>query len=611
MLRDIRKNKVFNRRTFFVSGAQGALSLILVLRLAYLQIFKHKQYTIQSNSNSIKPMIKPAGRGIIIDRKGRALTQNVQNYRLYLYLEDKRDVEKLVHNLTEILNFSESDKNVLLARVKNAKRRTMISLINSLSWDDVARIELNSYRLPGTSIESEVLRRYPFPYETAHFLGYVSVPSEREVEKDEKALFAMPAFRIGKTGIEKSFDKILRGKYGVKYVEVNALERPVRTISVREQTEGPTLRLTIDLDLQKFVTKRVEGLAASVVVMDVKTGEILSYVSAPAFDANNFVEGISHEYWNELSKNWKLPLNNKPLSAIYPPGSTFKLMTALAALEKGIDPKKTFYCPGYFQLGRRRFHCWEDKGHGSLDMVGAIAHSCNVYFYNVASQIGMQPITDVAHRFGYGEKLDISLYGARTGNVPSEEWKRKVFHQPWVGGDTLNSAIGQGFVLATPLQMALITARLANGGIPIKPYLVNNQKVRKQFDELKGKSLVNKAHLDLILEGMRRVVNDPEGTSYYRRITEKGFEMAGKTGTSQVISKREDQMSRAEMLRDTNQNHAIFVGYAPVSEPKYAISVVVEHGKSGSSAAAPIGRDVLLEAQKLLQGGLMAISPSS
>lgn len=600
MFRDIRKSKIFNRRTLFVSGAQASLVSILAMRLSYLQIFKHKEYASQSNSNSVKPMIKPAGRGIVLDRKGRALVENEINYRLYLYLEDKKNVENLVGNLVEVLDLSAKERLSLLKKVRRAKRRSMISLIDSLTFDDMARIEVNSYRLAGASIESEFVRRYPFAEETAHFLGYVAAPSGREIKERDKLLYLHPSFRIGKTGLERSYERHLRGKYGVKYVEVNALERPIRTISVQEPKEGAALDLTIDLDLQKFATKKLLGKAASTVVMDVKTGEILSYVSTPTFDGNRFVEGVSQEYWDKLRNDARHPMNNRVISAIYPPGSTFKLMTALAALEAGLDPLKKYRCNGHFDSGKRRFHCWEAKGHGEVDMVEGIMKSCNVYFYNIAQQIGMERISKMARRFGYGERVGVGLYGENSGNVPDDKWKRKVFGRGWVGGDTLNSAIGQGFVLATPIQMALAAARVANGGVAIEPYLVKNYKAQEQFERLRGDLLVKKEYLDIVKEGMSRVVNDKDGTAYYRRIWKRGFEMAGKTGTSQVISKREKEMSRAEMMSDLTRNHAIFVGFAPVVDPKYAVSVVVEHGGSGSGAAAPVGRDLLLRAQELL-----------
>jgi penicillin-binding protein 2 len=597
MLRDIRKNKIFNRRAMILGIGQSALSGILVLRLGYLQLWKHDDYKNQSDSNRIKPVINPAGRGTIFDRYGLPLTRNESNFRLLLYLDKKTDTTKAIEKICEILGCSEEVKTSFYLKLKNAKRKNVISLIDNLGWDDLARIETNFHLLPGVSIESGVIRKYPYPFETAHFLGYVSLPAEKEIEENEQNLFMHPDFRIGKFGIEKTFDSALRGKYGVKYIEVNVHEVPLRTLSIKQPLEGSRINLTIDFSLQKFVTERIKNDVASVVVMDVKTGEILSYASSPTFDPNNFVEGVSREYWKQLNEDVRKPLNNKPISALYPPGSTYKLMVAIAALESGFNPANRIYCNGTYQLGKRTFHCWQEKGHGSLDLVGAIMHSCNTYFYTIANQIGYEKFTEISRRFGFGEKFDISLYGAKAGTVPSDEWKRKVFNQPWVKGDTLNTAIGQGNVLSTPLQLAVVASRIANGGVPIKPYLVRNSNIFKQYDALKNEPIVDKKYLKLIHEGMRRVVNEPGGTAYGKRIVVQGFEMAGKTGTSQVISKREKEMSKSES--ENNANHAIFIGYAPVHDPKYAVSVVVEHGKSGSMAAAPIAKDILVEAQGL------------
>ena len=581
-----------------LGGAQAGLISALVARLGYLQIFKYEEYSTKSDSNRIRPLIAPAPRGLIMDKNTKALTSNRHNYRLFLYTENKPNVQKTIAKLTEILALSDQDQEIILSRVKNAKRKSIVSLMDNLSWDDVSRIEANYHKLSGVAIENGILRSYPLPFETAHLVGYVSLPSEKDSAGQEQNLFLHPDFRIGKSGIERSFEEALRGRFGVKYVEVNAFGIPIRTLSKKESIEGNKVSLTIDLRLQKFITERINGLVASVVVMNVKTGEILSLVSSPSFDPNKFVEGVSKDYWKELTEDPRKPLNNKPISATYPPGSTFKLMVAIAALESGLDPKHQVMCNGSYQLGNRVAHCWEKKGHGSMDMSDGIKHSCNVYFFNTANKIGIEKISEVAKRFGYGEYFDVSLFGVKSGNVPSAEWKQKVFKQPWVGGDTLNTAIGQGFVLATPLQMAVVTSRIANGGVPIKPYLVKNKNIYNQYLDLKDKPLADKKHIDLVLEGMRRVVNEAGGTAYGKKINIKGFEMAGKTGTSQVISKREDEMSGEEMAN--NQNHAIFIGLAPVGNPKYAVSVVVEHGGAGSATAAPIGKDVMLEVQKLV-----------
>ncbi len=597
--RDLQKGKIFNRRVLVVGGIKSSLIFALFARLGYLQIFKHRQYSIQSNSNSIKPIITPAPRGLIFDRSGVVIAKNDDDYRLLLYLENKTDISGLVEKLSKILDLKEDAINLFLSKIKNAKRRSVIALFDNLSWDDIARIEANSYQLPGIAIEKGNIRNYPFAFETAHFLGYVSLPSESEIDDNEQKLFMHPDFRIGKNGIEKSFDEALRGKYGVKYLEVDAFNVPVRTLSSKAAFEGSRLHLTIDIELQKFVTARVKNDVASSVVLNITTGEILSYVSSPSFNPNNFVEGVSRKYWDEIFNDEATPLNNRPISALYPPGSTFKLMVAMAALEGGFDPKKKFTCNGHFQFGSRVFHCWDPKGHGSLNIVDAIMHSCNVFFFNLGNLIGIEKIAPMACKFGYGQKFDISLYGVKSGNVPDSDWKQKTIKQPWVGGDNLNTAIGQGFLLASPLQMALVTARLANGGVPIKPYLVKNHNIHSQYQELSSQKLVKDTNIKLVLEGMRRVVNEPGGSAFGSRINIKGFEMAGKTGTAQVISKRSSEMTKYQSSINKIQNHGIFVGFAPVSNPKYAVSVVVEHGKSGPGSAAPIGHDILLEAQKL------------
>ena len=599
MLRDIRKSKLFNRRTLFIGASQGVLGSALIARLSYLQLIKHQEYSIQSDSNRIKQIISPAPRGAIVDRFGFNMVNNESNYRLFLYLSNRKINLKSVDKLVEILNLNQEQKDIFLAKIKNARRKNVISLIDNLSWKDLTKIESNYHLLSGLSIETGVMRSYPYPNETAHFIGYVSLPSDKEINNNEQNLFMHPDFRIGKSGIERSFDEALRGNYGVKYVEVNVHEVPIRNLSSKQAIEGSRVHLTIDFRLQKFATERIKNDVASVILMDVESGEILVYASSPAFDPNRFVEGVTHSYWKELNSDIRKPLTNKPISALYPPGSTFKLMTAIAGLENGINPQTKVNCNGYYKFGRRAFHCWKEGGHGSLNLVDAIMHSCNTYFFTIANQIGAERIAEVSKRFGYAEKPDISLHGAKTGVAPNDEWKRKALKQQWFGGDTLNTAIGQGFVLASPLQMAVITSRIANGGVPIKPYLVRNQHIFTQFDQLKSKRVVSEEHLKLIKEGMNRVMNTPGGTAFAKRIEIKGFEMAGKTGTSQVISKREDEMTASENALKANQNHAIFVGFAPVSKPRYAISVVVEHGKSGSQAAAPIGRDILLEAQKI------------
>lgn len=591
MLRDIRKNRTFNRRALVVGSAQSALAGILVMRLGYLQLFKHKEYSIKSDSNRIKAVIDPAPRGIVFDRKGVQLTKNKSSYRLLFYFDRRRKIDNLLENLSEILKLTPKEKAVFAAKIKNKRRKTIVSLIDNLGWDDLARIESNSHLLPGISIESGTIRRYLYSKETAHILGYVSFPSEQEVQNNEQDLYMHPDFRIGKTGLEKTFDEFLRGKYGVKYVEVNAHEIPLRTLSVKEAQSGSALNLTIDIELQKFIANSIKDYVASVVVMNVNNGEILASVSSPSFDSNNFVEGVSNKYWQEINNDYRKPLNNKVLSAIYPPGSVFKLMVALAALEEGFDPNTKINCKGYYKLGKRNFRCWKESGHGPLDLKNAIKHSCNTYFFSLAQQLGYDKFASMARKFGYGQKIDINLQGASLGNIPSKYWKEKYYKMPWLGGDTLNAAIGQGFILATPMQIALSTARIANGGIAINPHIVRNYDVMAQLDRLGNRALVKSKNIKFIQDAMYKVVNEKKGTAYYQRLKIDNFEMAGKTGTAQVISRKQNEIKK--QTDKIKGNHAIFAGFAPFNNPKYAISVVVEHGGSGSAVAAPIAKKVM------------------
>lgn len=607
MSRDYRKNKLFNRRTVILTGIRSFLGAVLVTRLGFLQLGKYKEYSTRSDKNRIKTIIQPALRGIIFDRNNKALVINQKNYRLLIYINSKKNAQQTVEKLVEILELEPSDKEIMLKRVNDARRKSMISLIDNLAWADLSRVEVNSYQFPEVSVESMPIRYYPFPYETAHLVGYVSLPSEKEINEDNQDLFMNPNFKVGKSGIEKTFDEYLRGKFGVRYSEVNAFGLPIRDISETQSVNGQNLNLTINIDLQRFIYNKVVDIAASVVLMNVRTGEIMSIVSSPSFDVNSFVEGFSKDYWKSLVADFGRPLNNKPLSANYPPGSVFKMMVALTALEKGYNPSKRCSCNGTFRLGKRVFHCWKEGGHGSIDMQEAIKHSCNVYFFNVAQDLGIDEITQMAKRFGYGQAFNVDLQEARVVPLPSDSWKRKVFKQPWVGGDTLNSAIGQGFMLASPIQLAVVTARIANGGIPIEPYLVKNASGYNQYNKLKNNPVVNQQHLAFIQQGMYRVVNEVNGTAFGSRLSNPNFVMAGKTGTSQVISKREKEMSSEEILR--NQNHAIFTGFAPFNDPKYAISIVVEHGGAGSKAAAPLAKQIFEEVMRI-DGIIPAISTS-
>jgi len=471
--------------------------------------------------------------------------------------------------------------------------------MDNLTWDELAKVEFNYYRLVGIAIESGHIRQYPFNEKSSHLLGYVSIPTEREIPKQfkKRELFLHPDYRLGKTGIEKFYEKEITGVAGFRNVEVNAYGVPLREINVKKATEGKNIKLTVDLDLQNYISDRMNGLVGAVVVMDVKTGEILAMNSAPTFNPNEFVEGISQDYWDELINNKAKPLNNKAISAMYPPGSTFKPVVALTGLEKGWDGKQKINCTGKTWLNRRVFHCWEEKGHGENDLIKAIMKSCNIYFAKLSLFTTIDDISIMAHKFGIGEEFNISLPDVKGGLMPDRPWKKERLNDVWVRGDTVNTGIGQGFTLATPLQLVVMTARIANGGYPVYPFLVYDSEWRERNTKLfEGESMVEKENIDLVKKGMYMVVNNRKGTAYWSRIKRsKNFEMSGKTGTAQVIAKKTKDMMEEDGgdLKEEFRNHGSFVGFAPYENPRYAISVVIEHGGGGSVSAAPVARDIL------------------
>lgn len=591
---ELKKNNIFSRRILVIGGIKAAFFGILISRLGYLQIVKHKEYASKANSNRIRPVLTTPIRGLIFDRNNKPLVKNANNYRLLLYRNKDTDIQKIITNLARILKLTPIEKRQIEVALKKSRYKSVISIVSDIAYDDLARLEVNSYKLKGCVIQSGLKRQYLLDRSTAHILGYVSLPSSNEITQKNRELFLNPDFKIGKTGIEKKYDLSMRGTPGQNQVEINAYGIPLRTLSEKKPQKGQDIHLNIDANLQQYINARLGNLAASATVIDVNDGAILALNSTPSFDPNLFVEGISEETWQQLSQNLKKPLNNKAISALYPPGSVFKLIVAMAALKNGHDFRHKFTCSGKMRFGNRVFHCWKKTGHGQINLIDAIAGSCNIHFYNLAIELGIDKIAETALQFGLNHKFDIGIDGAQSGNIPSDAWKRKIFKQPWQGGDTLNTAIGQGFTLTTPLQLAVLMAQIANGGFKITPHLIKGQ------NNITKTRLIDPSIIDLVKYGCNMVVNSKKGTAYWHRIWKKNYEMAGKTGTSQVISKRAAELTDAEKEIKAHQNHAIFAGYAPVNKPKFAISVVVEHGGSGSSTAAPIARDILLKTQQII-----------
>ncbi|HKK23317.1 MAG TPA: penicillin-binding protein 2 [Pseudohaliea sp.] len=604
MDRETERYRSLTRRALVLGGLQTGLFGALAGRMYYLQVVERERYRVLAEENRINIRLSVPSRGRIVDRFGVPLAVNNQNFRVVLVAEEAGDVEETLDHLSRIVTLTDFERRRALRDIGRRRAFVPVTLVENLDWRQVSRLEANAPRLPGVSIEVGELRHYPHGPATAHILGHVGAVSESELTGDP--VLALPGFRIGKTGVERQLEENLRGQAGASQVEVNALGRVIRELHRDEGTPGADVRLTIDIGLQEYVQDRLRAeRSAAAVVLDVETGEVFAMASQPSFDPNQFTTGISLDAWNGLINDPHGPLNNKAITGQYAPGSTFKMLVALAALEEGIiGPGYQAWCPGFLELGNHRFHCWRRGGHGWMALGEAISQSCDVYFYELSRRIGIEKIAAMANRFGLGGPTGIDLPGEKEGLMPTRAWKQAMLGQPWQPGETLIAAIGQGYVLATPLQLAVMTARIANGRGQVRP------RVTLRVGETGASSTdvppaalgVSETSLALIRDGMVRVTSSPTGTARWAQIDVAGMEMAGKTGTSQVrristaerISGIVGNEDRPWRLRD----HALFVAYAPIHAPRYAAAVVVEHGGSGSRTAAPIARDILLDCQQ-------------
>ncbi len=597
MPKDNEKQRLFTRRAMMIGALQAAGFTILASRLAYLQLFKDEKYVSLSENNRIKLQLIAPERGIITDWRGEVIVTNEKNYQLFMDMSGikRAQLDEIIARLHSHTPLPEKTfEHLKSLRVRGAMRPELLK--ENLSWEEVARVEFYALDLPGVFVNLGQVRHYPLADEAAHLTGYIGAVNEDELSEDDQPLMRLPNFKIGKNGIEEMLESRLRGTAGVKKLEVDVHGIPVREIDKTESIAGETISLTIDKRLQFFTSERIKGESAAVVLMEVDTGNILTLASMPGFDPNSFSLGIKTDYWKALQADKKVPLMNKAISGQYPPGSTFKMMVGMAALEaKIITPSFTVNCPGHFYLGDHRFNCWKEHGHGAVNFKRAITESCDTFFYTVAQRSGIQLFSDFAKRFSLGAITGIGLTGEKPGIMADPDWKMARYKQKWTGGDTINCAIGQGYVLATPLQLCVMMARLVNGGYAVTP------RFEKAKEPITFPSLgVPDDVLQQCIAAMSDVVNTPSGTAYGKRIAEPRFMFGGKTGTSQVrkITVRGQDQSKIPWEQ---RHHALFVGFAPVDKPKYAICVTVEHGGGGSSAAAPIARDVLLKVQELAE----------
>lgn len=587
-------NNKFIRRTIFLGVVQIILVTVLLGRMYYLQIFEGAYYHLLAEGNRIATRSLVPLRGQIYDRNGVVLAQNETNFRV-VFLTDKRaEIEDTLQTLSGLITLSGEERKEAINRVKKKRGLDSVIIRDNLTWEEVSAIELHGTDLPGISVEIGAIRKYPKVLAGAHLLGYVGSPSEKE--QDEDPTLTIPGLKMGKVGLEKYLDSTLRGTPGHSAFEINARRKIVRELHQVSSISGQDMYLTIDSRLQDYaqdVLSRYESAAA--VVIDIHNGDIVALVSNPSFDPNLFPQGIGHKPWHELQENPYMPLTNKAISGLYAPGSTVKLFVALSALQLGIiDKDSTVYCPGYIYVGDHKFHCMH--AHGTVDVSRAIIESCDVFFYEISKKIGIDRLSTFYRDLGLGEGGLEHFPHSKKGLVPTKTWKVEKKNAQWTISDTIQASIGQGYVLATPLELAVSMARLASGGKKLTPRLIGREPVA--FPDM----AFEKQHLDTILEAAGGVVNSPQGTAFYNRITSLGQEMGGKTGTSQVrritMRQRKAGQTKTHHLPWKYREHGLFIGYAPVHNPRYAIAVVVEHA-GGSGPAARAARDILQYTQQL------------
>jgi penicillin-binding protein 2 len=566
------------------------------------------KYKRLSDRNSVRVRLIAPPRGVIFDRNGVELAINKNRYGVQMIPEEVylrgMTVEEIVGKLSSLISLSDAEKEKIRGNIQKKKAFFPVFVKNHLSWDEMARISVKNLDLPGVYVEEGKRRDYPLDEIAAHAVGYVASVSEDDLRREPDALLSLPDFKIGKTGVEKLLDRELRGKSGETIQIVNASGRVIENLDDRKRlaVPGRDVSLTLDARLQSYAYERMQVESASAVVMDIYTGDVLMMISVPAYNPNIFQnEEQAAEEFKKLLNNKYFPFVNKSIEGLYAPGSTFKMMVALAALADGkINPNTKFNCTGHFDFGDSRYHCWRAGGHGIVDLEHSFQYSCDVYYYNLATKLSMDVIQEMSYRFGLGGYTGIEIQGEKQGQVPSRAWKRNYKSEPWYTGDTITASIGQGYTLVSPMQLAVMTARIANGGIEVRPRILKGKnEAAPDFPQMD----VNPSHLGLIRNGMFAVVNRANGTGRTAAFDYKGMQMCGKTGTTQV-----KRITREERLRGVvdqkdlpwkYRNHGLFVGYAPYKNPRFAVSVVVEHGISGSGSAAPVARDLMRKTLEL------------
>ena len=625
-----KKRNIVSRRMFILTAAKVIIFGGIITRLFSLQINNNKKYLNLSDENRLREWRLPPVRGDFKDYFGNTIAGNVEIFQLHVVPEEVTNFKVLMFRLRKILNLSDNEYRKIIKKKNSQKPWETLIISNNLSWDEFSKINLYLHELNGAKPVLSIARNYPFKDNYSHVLGYVSQASVEDINRNEIIKNNhVPGLKVGKTGLEKTYEKKLIGTNGVQRYEVNAFGKRVKELEHEKGKKGENIRITIDTEIQKFLTKSLKDKSGSISVMDIFTGEIIAIQSSPTFDPNMFIYGIGNEEWKKITKNPLKPLLNKTLSGLYSPGSTIKPIVALSALENNVINKNfKVRCSGKIELFGQTYHCWKDKGHGLMDLRNAVKQSCDTYFYEVARLLGVDRLKKTAEDFGLGKKvLENSFLEEKKGIVPSTEWKKDVIGKNWVLGETLITGIGQGYIQTTPLQLCLMTAQLANGGYKIKPKIVADKNqmnvnqikfkmkqnfIKNKFDKtqnlldrtqgiFKNKEnfftplFKDKKNIEFVLDSMYGATNEIMGTSYSSRIEDDFYQFAGKTGTAQV--KRITEEARELDLKTSeipyeDRDHALYIAFGPYKDPRYAVSIIIEHGGSGSSAAAPIAKDL-------------------
>ncbi len=623
---NIEKGRLISRRLFILAAAKLFVFAGISSRLYDLQISDREKYEILSDKNRLREWKTPPQRGIIVDYFNKALAKNDRVFQLHLVLDEIKDFNKTIFKIKNIIDLNDSELKLIRKKKEKLKPWDTLVVSDNLTWEKFSKLNLYLHEIEGAKPVLSTSRYYPYSNDMVHIVGYVGAASLVDIEKKEIKENLVPGMKVGKSGIENSQEKFLIGKYGVKRYEVNASGKRISQVNYLKETQGNQIKLTVDIEIQKFAQDLLKEKAGSICVMDIYTGEIIAMASSPTYDPNKFTHGINKTDWEEIKKNPLKPLINKSIAGLYSPGSTFKPLVALAALEFGtINPQKPILCRGHkhpYELYGVKYHCWKKNGHGYMRLRNALKQSCDIYFYEMARLLGVDKLSIIAKRYGLGSKvLKDTFIEEKKGLIPSTKWKKNILEKSWYLGETVINGIGQGYIQTTPLQLCLMNAQIANGGYKIRPHIISDknikfieidQKIQKDLENnvlfndqnfLKeieiqpfNRMYKNIANINFVKEAMFGATNERYGTSFKSRYEDPKYQFAGKTGTSQVrkITKEDRELDLdISQIDYKNRDHALFVAFAPYKNPRYSISVLIEHGGSGSKIAAPIASKLI------------------